>query len=41
VKIGTIVFWLHLSAGMLAGVVILIRSLTGVCLAFAGQITAA
>jgi uncharacterized iron-regulated membrane protein len=40
VKIRKIVFWLHLTAGVLASVVILIMSLTGVCLAFETQIVA-
>jgi uncharacterized iron-regulated membrane protein len=36
-----VLFWLHLSAGVLAGVVILVMSLTGVALAFERQIVAA
>ena len=35
----TILFWLHLSAGSLAGVVIVVMSVTGVMLAWQRQIT--
>lgn len=37
-KIRRIIFWAHLIAGVLAGVVILIMSFTGVCLAFESQL---
>ena len=37
-KLRTIVFWLHLTAGVLAGVVILIMSVTGVLLTFQQQV---
>jgi uncharacterized iron-regulated membrane protein len=37
-RLRSILFWLHLSAGVVAGVVILIMSLTGVLLAFKPQI---
>jgi uncharacterized iron-regulated membrane protein len=35
-----IIFWLHLTAGVLAGAVILVMSMTGVLLAFERQIVA-
>jgi uncharacterized iron-regulated membrane protein len=35
-----IIFWLHLTAGVLAGTVILVMSATGVLLAFERQIVA-
>ncbi|HEX3797364.1 MAG TPA: PepSY-associated TM helix domain-containing protein [Verrucomicrobiae bacterium] len=38
VKFRKIIFWAHLTAGLLAGIVILVMSLTGVCLAFEPQI---
>jgi len=38
VKIRRIIFWAHLIAGVLAGVVILIMSFTGMCLAFESQL---
>ena len=36
----TILFWLHLACGVLAGAVILIMSVTGVLLTYQRQITA-
>jgi len=38
VKIRRIIFWMHLAAGVLAGIVILIMSFTGLCLAFESQL---
>jgi uncharacterized iron-regulated membrane protein len=38
-RIRTVFFWLHLTAGLLAGVVVLIMSATGVLLAFEKQVT--
>src|SRR5688572_24808693 len=37
-RIRTAFFWLHLSAGLLAGVVVLIMSVTGVLLTFEKQL---
>jgi uncharacterized iron-regulated membrane protein len=39
-KLRRIIFWLHLTAGVLAGTVILVMSVTGVLLAFERQIVA-
>jgi uncharacterized iron-regulated membrane protein len=39
-KIRTILFWLHLACGVVAGIVILIMSVTGVLLTYQRQITA-
>jgi uncharacterized iron-regulated membrane protein len=39
-KLRKIIFWLHLTAGVLAGTVILVMSVTGVLLAFERQIVA-
>jgi uncharacterized iron-regulated membrane protein len=39
-KLRTIVFWLHLTAGVVAGTVIFVMSMTGVLLAFERQIVA-
>jgi uncharacterized iron-regulated membrane protein len=38
-KLRRIIFWLHLSAGLLAGSVVLVMSVTGVLLAFERQLT--
>ena len=38
-KLRRILFWIHLSAGVLAGIVVLIMSLTGVLLAYKQQIS--
>lgn len=38
-KLRRIIFWLHLSAGLLAGAVVLVMSVTGVLLAFERQLT--
>jgi uncharacterized iron-regulated membrane protein len=40
VKLRSIVFWLHLSCGVVAGVIILIMSVTGALLTYQRQITA-
>ncbi len=40
-KLRTLIFWLHLTAGVVAGSVILMMSVTGVLLAFERQIVAA
>ncbi|HXH12750.1 MAG TPA: PepSY-associated TM helix domain-containing protein [Alphaproteobacteria bacterium] len=40
-RLRTLIFWLHLAAGVVAGSVILIMSVTGVLLAFERQIVAA
>ena len=37
-RLRTVFFWLHLTAGLLAGVVVLIMSATGVLLAFEKQV---
>ena len=37
-RIRTVFFWLHLTAGLLAGVVVLIMSATGVLLTFEKQL---
>jgi uncharacterized iron-regulated membrane protein len=39
-KLHKVIFWLHLSAGLVAGTVILVMSVTGVLLAFERQIVA-
>ena len=39
-KLRKIIFWLHLTAGVVAGTVILVMSVTGVFLAFERQIVA-
>ena len=39
-KLRKIIFWLHLTAGVVAGTVILVMSVTGVLLAFERQIVA-
>ncbi|HEY6552535.1 MAG TPA: PepSY domain-containing protein, partial [Vicinamibacteria bacterium] len=39
-KLRTLIFWMHLPAGVLAGAIILIMSVTGVLLAYEKQITA-
>ncbi|CAN5799823.1 hypothetical protein BH23GEM5_BH23GEM5_06000 [soil metagenome] len=36
----TVLFWCHLSVGVLAGVVVLVMSVTGVLLTYQRQITA-
>jgi uncharacterized iron-regulated membrane protein len=38
-QIRKIIFWCHLTAGVFAGVIILIMSVTGVLLAYERQIT--
>lgn len=38
-KLRRIIFWLHLSAGLIAGSVVLVMSITGVLLAFERQLT--
>ena len=37
-RIRTVFFWIHLTAGLLAGVVVLVMSATGVLLAFEKQL---
>src|SRR5262245_63071 len=39
-KLRTVLFWMHLACGVVAGVVILIMSVTGVLLTYQRQITA-
>ena len=39
-KLRSVLFWLHLPCGVLAGAVILIMSVTGVLLTYQRQITA-
>src|ERR1044072_7972881 len=38
-KLRTIVFWLHLTAGLVVGAIVLVMSVTGVLLAFERQLT--